>query len=336
MLASYRYGDPHTARAYPLPVTAWPFSAYPTPPQLAWRKRFRHIRLEMALPACPAHHIIVPSLSLSKGVYQVSLHSGAQSWFLQSVPATAASRWRLRQQRAQGRERRRGSPSPVSTHIDCFHTEADLGPSRLCFSVLDAGAPRRYLATASIRPLHLPPPEAPRQTVLARQPEPISQMTASADIRQRICSPTALAMLLATSTDANQSRALWQGLVGHCFDPLTGAYGCWPLAIRAAASAGRIGAVEALASWEPALAVLGSGSPMVASIRFPAGALPGAPLSSTAGHLVTCYGIETDKALVMDPAAEPTSVPRRYDLAAFGRAWFGYRGAAYILASDQA
>ncbi|MCY3795839.1 MAG: peptidase C39 family protein, partial [Gammaproteobacteria bacterium] len=63
-----------------------------------------------------------------------------------------------------------------------------------------------------------------------------------------------------------------------------------------------------------------------------AGELPGAPLSKTAGHLVTRYGVDGDAVLVNDPAAgDAAGVPRRYDLEAFSRAWLRRRGAAYIM-----
>ena len=116
-----------------------------------------------------------------------------------------------------------------------------------------------------------------------------------------------------------------------CFDGRF--YGSWPLAIHCAGTHGRIGAVEAVASWEPALQVLQAGSPIVASIRFGRGELSGAPLASTGGHLVTVYGIDGEVVLVNDPAApDADSVPRRYDLRAFTHAWLRRRGAAYLLA----
>ena len=154
-------------------------------------------------------------------------------------------------------------------------------------------------------------------------------MQAPDGMRRRICSPTALAMLL----QAEAPSIDWLDTVARCFDPSTGAYGCWPLAIRCAAAHGRLGAVEALPGWSTAIAVLNAGLPIVASIDFGEGELPNAPLPKTCGHLVTCYGIDGSEVLVNDPAAEdPASVGRRYELNAFSRAWFDRRGAAYILA----
>ena len=263
----------------------------------------------------------MPSLSTNLGdcVYQVSLRTADEGWTLQTVPSLPEARRRTRGRSADGL---------VSTHIDCFHTEADLPASRLRFTLHQAEPPPRHLLAVSVRPLVMPP-QAPKATrALAPQPPVISQMQGPRAIRQRICSPTALAMAL-KALDAGID---WLEVVAQCFDQRTQSYGCWPMAIRCAAGFGRLGAVEALPNWEPALQVLRCGLPIVASIDFAAGELPGAPLSKTAGHLVTCYGVDGDAVLVNDPAAdEAAGVPRRYDIEAFSHAWLHRRGAAYII-----
>ena len=213
-------------------------------------------------------------------------------------------------------------------HIDCFHTEADLPASRLRFTLRHAEPPPHHLLAVSVRPLEMQPSMPKAMRAIAPQPPTISQMQGPRAIQQRICSPTALAMTL-KAADAGID---WLEVVEGCFDQRTQSYGCWPMAIRCAAGFGRLGAVEALPAWEPAIQVLRAGLPIVASIDFAAGELPGAPLSKTAGHLVTCYGVDGDAVLVNDPAAgDAAGVPRRYDLEAFSRAWLRRRGAAYIM-----
>ena len=72
--------------------------------------------------------------------------------------------------------------------------------------------------------------------------------------------------------------------------------------------------------------------PLVASIRYAAGELPGAPMLATGGHLVVVTGVDGEAVLVNDPAAPyHGTVSRRYPLAAFSRAWFRHRGAVYIV-----
>ncbi len=108
-------------------------------------------------------------------------------------------------------------------------------------------------------------------------------------------------------------------------------YGVWPLALAAAARRGCLGAVEVFDRWDEALAVLENGVPLVTSIRFSAGELPGAPLTETGGHLVVVHGVSGDTVRVCDPAAPHGDVLRDYPADAFSRAWLRHRGAAYIL-----
>ncbi len=221
----------------------------------------------------------------------------------------------------------RSDNEDVSAHIDCFHTESDLPESRLLVRLAQPEPPERFLITLSIRPLRIDPNIPANTHIVLAQPPPTSQMLGPKPIRRRICSPTALTMVLR----AAQPAITWRSAVDACFDGRF--YGSWPLAIRCAGLHGRLGAVEAVTSWEPILRVLRSGSPVVASIRFDRNALPGAPLAETQGHLVAVYGIDGNEVLVCDPAApDNASVPRSYDLGAFTNAWLRHRGAAYLLA----
>jgi hypothetical protein len=90
--------------------------------------------------------------------------------------------------------------------------------------------------------------------------------------------------------------------------------------------------VEVFDDWCAPQRVIAAGVPMVASIRFAAGNLPGAPLKATPGHLVVVHGVGPDQVQVCDPAAPDTpTVPRTYATHHFARAWLEHRGAAYIL-----
>ena len=143
-----------------------------------------------------------------------------------------------------------------------------------------------------------------------------------------ICSPACLAMTLR----GFDQRVELLDVAQDCYDPASKIYGVWPNAIRAAALRGSIGATEAFASWDAAEAVLDQGYPLVASIRFDAGKLPGAPLPRTAGHLVVIHGTSPECVVTNDPAApNVASVPRTYPADAFTQAWLSHRGAAYIL-----
>lgn len=321
MQAYYRCGDAISAKRYPLPAAA----ANP------WRRSGNGLLAALPVPPCPRGHILVPSLALGGAGdrFQCALEIGDGIWPLQAVPwEPDGDLWpRPPSAESAGDGCPEGNP-PASAQIDCFHSERDLPASRLLIRLNRSEPPERFLIALSIRPLAIVP-EAPAdaRTVLP-QPPALSQMQGPESIRQRICSPTALAMAL----QATNAPVAWPEAIEACFDRRSQTYGCWPLAIRCAAAEGRLGAVEALASWEPALRALDAGAPVVASIRFAAGELPGAPLPRSNGHLVTLHGIDGGQVLANDPAApDAATVPRRYDLRAFGNAWLRHRGAAYIL-----
>jgi hypothetical protein len=305
-----RFADAATSRAYPLPTVGpapWAWSSG------AWE-------LSIALNPLPAGTILVPSLAWqppagAAATHQWTLTAPEGVWPLQAVPA----------------ERPVGAVpngSPVSTHIDCYHVHRPLREATLRVTVQSADAPGRYLASVSARPVTVVSPATPDATAgLATSPPPRSQTTAPEAIANRICSPTSVSMVLALWQRSHD----WLALARDCHDPVSGLYGVWPLALAAAARHGSIGAVEVFSDWRAPLEVLRQGIPLVTSIRFGRGELPGAPLSDTGGHLVVLYAADPEAVWVCDPAATPDGVQRRYPADAFSRAWLRHRGAAYIL-----
>ncbi len=320
MQASFRFGDKASANRYPLPVTA----------EGIWNVSGEGVTASISLPPCPRDHILVPSVSVPglQSGFQCALEVDGARWSLQPVHADPAEDGRSPDPKASGTPtRKRTGGRQVSTHIDCFHTECDLPESRLLARLDCPEPPSRFLVAVSMRPLLIDPAIPADTRIVLERPPAISQMQGPAAIRKRICSPTAMAMTL----QAAHPDIAWQSVVEACHDGRF--YGSWPLAIQCAGRHGRLGAVEVVASWHPVLQVLRTGSPVVASIRFGRGELPGAPLPGTGGHLVTVYGIDGDRVLVCDPAAaDDASVPRNYELGAFTNAWMRHRGAAYLLA----
>lgn len=337
-----RFADTATAAAYPLAITG--------PLQWETPGRAGEVQWRCPLPALDAGTILVPGLSflpLGDGDHVWRLRAGARCWSLNPVPGRPVT------EQAPGPTTPAQAAPAVTCHIDCFHVHEPLAAAQLELE-LQGPPPARYLVTVSARPIDLAQTAPPdREAGLALAPPAVSQMTADSTLARRICSPTCVAMVmlhwnrhpgptgggLASSDGGSRPvaqhatpEAVRDAMVAACRDPATGMFGVWPLALRAAAGLGRLGAVELFAGWDAPLAVLDAGIPLVASIRFGTGQLARAPLEQTGGHLVLLHRAGPQRVLVNDPAAATEAeVRREYDSAEFSRAWLSHRGAAYIL-----
>jgi hypothetical protein len=166
----------------------------------------------------------------------------------------------------------------------------------------------------------------------ARGPIPVpmlSQREQDPEIAGRICSPTTLAMVLGFAGVA----ATPGGVAARAYDADFDLFGNWPRAIQAAYSYGIPGYVTRFASWKPIEEQLKRGRPVILSIAFGAGELNGAPLESTAGHLLVVVGFdEQGDVIVNDPAGESGDRVRRvYRRDQLTRAWLGHGGTVYVL-----
>jgi len=154
-----------------------------------------------------------------------------------------------------------------------------------------------------------------------------SQFSDASGVGSRLCSPTCVAMVLSYYAAAPP----FGEIAAACYDPRHDLFGNWSRAVQAAFGFGVRGYVTRFHDLEEAWGVLRSGRPIVASIAFTDGALPGAPLGHTDGHLVVVCGVTTDgDLLVNDPAAPPGAGTRVYPGEPFAAAWFGHRGTAYV------
>jgi hypothetical protein len=297
---------------------------------------------ELELPDLPSGHVIVPSFArhdddpdysfqfslLTSGQELTSGQASGQEWRLNSVPAEVL----FAESKAKKNVGKSNNNVAISCHIDCWHSEQPIRSPRIRLSIKAKSIPTRYLLTVTVRVLEQTAQiETSHHNICVQVPASFSQMQAAADLKQRICSPTALAMALSVFDSAPN----WHDTVQACYDPQTRAYGAWPLAIHWASRQGILGAVEALNGWHEAVEVLQTGTPLVCSISFAKGKLEGAPLTQTGGHLVMLYGLAGDKVLVRDPAGETDkTVDRSYSMQEFTEAWLRRRGAAYIFCKD--
>ena len=326
MYYALRLTDNPDRNSYPLPLNG---EARWQPVKDAEHATENRWRTTVSLPTTPSGHILVPSFSMvgSSYQYQVALVDCKTRLSNRLNPLLTAT-----EQLAQW-PKKCSDLSALSEQIDCWHTQDDLNDAELEITIQCAQPPKNYLLVVSIRQITLSTAFTATTTLALDEPKALSQMAAEPKLRNRICSPTSLAMVHASLTGNIAFREIVEG----CYDPATKAYGKWPLAVYWANQLNLVGAVEALVSWEAVSQVLAEQWFIVCSIRFAKNSLTGAPLEESAGHLVVLYGIDvTDHGqpyvLVMDPAGKtPQEVQRRYKLSEFSKAWLDHRGGAYIL-----
>ena len=120
----------------------------------------------------------------------------------------------------------------------------------------------------------------------------------------------------------------------HTFDYRYDGAGNWPFNTAYAGTFGLDAYVTRLRSLRAAEPYIRAGIPLVASIAFGPGELDGAPIASTAGHLLVIRGFTArGDVIVNDPAAERNRGVRRvYDRGQFEDAWIPTTGGtAYVI-----
>ncbi len=158
------------------------------------------------------------------------------------------------------------------------------------------------------------------------------------------CSPTTMAMLLAKWHAGPSERAYrWvddsyrQPWVDHAarntYDYTYSGAGNWPFSTAYAGKQGLDAFTTRLRSLREAERFIRAGIPIGVTIAFGPGQLDGAPISSTAGHVLIVRGFTgRGDVIANDPAAERAKGVRRvYDRAQFERAWLSRSGIAYVV-----
>ena len=163
------------------------------------------------------------------------------------------------------------------------------------------------------------------------------------------CSPTSTSMVLGYYDALPRPKAYrWVG-AGHVdpwvdhaarmtFDEEYDGTGNWPFNTAYAATLTDDAFVTRLRSLREAERFIKKGIPLVASIAFGPGELTGAPISSTAGHLLVIVGFtESGDVVVNDPAASSRAgVRRTYDRGEFEDAWVPASGGTVYVITDDA
>lgn len=167
------------------------------------------------------------------------------------------------------------------------------------------------------------------------------------------CSPTSMAMVLGyygALPLKNQGANTWGGMnsahtdavvdfsARATYDHTYRGAGNWAFSTAYAGTRGRDGWVTRMRSLTEVEQQIAAGTPVVVSVRFARGELPGAPIRATNGHLMVVVGFDQAGNVVVNDPAAPTnsSVRRTYPRAAFENVWLprspsGSGGLAYII-----
>ena len=217
----------------------------------------------------------------------------------------------------------------VTGGYDCFETRTPVSAAELHLQLTTRdGAPPRVGLLLGVRPRRLLV-EDDGATAPELEAPCLSQMCLDVAIARHVCSPLSVAMVLGRMGIATDPEAFARSTEHPDHRRL---FGMWPLNLARAWRAGAAGMIRVFTRPAEVAALLAAGHPVVASIRFEEGALPGAPLPRTGGHLVVLLGMDADGVRVNDPAApNDASVRRRYARKAFLEAWLADRGVGYVL-----
>ena len=179
-----------------------------------------------------------------------------------------------------------------------------------------------------------PPTEAPRNEAPARAaqheldvPE-CSQYVAAFPAERGWCTPAAIAMLTGTWTATAPSVA---EVAAGVFDRAYGGTGNWTFAVAYAGALGLAGAAAYLRDLATVERFIAAGLPLAVSISWQDGALPGAPLARSDGHLLVVRGFDAQGNAIVNDPAQP-AVRHVYERAAFARCWLDHGGVALLVA----
>lgn len=150
------------------------------------------------------------------------------------------------------------------------------------------------------------------------------------------CSPTSTSMVLEYWSQQQQKPSLNLSVpdaAAACYDWVYDGTGNWPFNTAFASSLGLFGIVTRLYSMSEAEQWIKAGVPLIISISFKAGELPGAPISKTNGHLIVVRGFAANgDVIVNDPAGRDNgAVQFTYPRAALEAAWTHSHRTAYLI-----
>jgi hypothetical protein len=194
---------------------------------------------------------------------------------------------------------------------------------------IDVRASARLEAVAVSVPVHVPPAARARFAGEIGVPER-RQFVAGEPASNGWCAPAAIAMLLgAHGVERSVSE-----VAAAVFDRAYRGTGNWAFDVAYAAACECFGAVAYLRDLQTVDALLDAGFPLAVSLAWEDGALPGAPLPASGGHLVVVRGRTPSGEVIVNDPAQPR-VRHVYDATAFECAWLGHGGVALLVTARE-
>ncbi len=219
--------------------------------------------------------------------------------------------------------------------VTLFSADAEKSPS-LALVAAVASRDKSVYPTQGLDPavmgINLPVPQRSQELPEYKKPE-YQQYGGGGEVW---CSPTSTSMVMEyysqKLSDPRLNQSVPDAAMG-CYDWVYKGTGNWPFNTAYASTFGLSGYITRFYSFAHAAPFLKAGLPLIISIAFKPGELPGAPISKTNGHLIVVRGFDKNgDVIVNDPAAKDNaSVQLVYPRAALEAAWAHSHRTAYVI-----
>jgi hypothetical protein len=144
------------------------------------------------------------------------------------------------------------------------------------------------------------------------------------------CAPASMAMLTGVWGITPNVAEVAAGV----YDLSYGVTGNWAFLTAYAGACGLAGAAAYLRDLVGVEHFIAAGLPLAVSISWSGGALPGAPLDHSDGHILVVRGFDARGDVIVNDPAQP-AVRHVYERAAFARCWLDHGGVALLVAPPE-
>lgn len=214
--------------------------------------------------------------------------------------------------------------------IVAIETDIVRAPTKIVAVEVRSHRPLARVA-ASTPPLAAPRADTPASDACRELAVPEhSQYVAGFPGERGWCAPASVAMLTGAWGIAPGVAEVAAGV----FDRAYNGTGNWAFAVAYAGACGLAGAAAYLRDLVNVERFIAAGLPLAVSIAWSGGALPGAPLDRSDGHVLVVRGFDAYGNVIVNDPAQP-AVRHVYERAAFARCWLDHGGVALLVAPPE-